>query len=114
MPEVSLSARPDGHRPDAAPTLAEIQLAQLRRLADIGLDLADALRGDVLGAVRSSARERAMLESGEDNVLIAMPLAPVFPGDIGLTFGRLSRAIRLTLALQTRILRGLEPRPRPG
>jgi hypothetical protein len=96
---------------EALPTaqaLARAQLALLGELAQIGLELARDLRADVGGQVRSTARERAALET--DDALIPLQPPPAFPGDVCLAYARLSRAVRLTLALQTRILRGLEQR----
>jgi hypothetical protein len=86
--------------------LARAQLALLGELATIGLELAQDLRADVKGQVRSTARERAALESPDDAFIPLAPL-PVFAGDVGLIYARISRAVRLTLALQTRILRAL-------
>jgi hypothetical protein len=107
-----MSDTPSSPALPTAQALAAAQLATLGRLAEIGLELAEDLRADVGAHVRATDRERQALEAGGD---VWTPLAPlpVFAADIGLTYARITRAIRLTLALQTRILRGLS-RPDPG
>jgi hypothetical protein len=114
---------PPARASERADALAEEQLETLRELAKVGLELAQALRGDFVGAVGAAARERNALAAAEgQDIMVPLSPMPAFTGDIGLTFGRISRAIRLTLALQTRILRGLErperalgePRPSPN
>jgi hypothetical protein len=99
----------DAPSSDAARALAERQLALLGRLADIGLRLAEALETDVLGTVGAADRERATLQAaGPEDVWVPLPVPAVFAGDPALLYARISRAIRLTLALQTRIQRGLD------
>jgi hypothetical protein len=94
----------------AARQLADEQLAALRRLLEVGLKLAEALQADVTAAVTGVSEERAALKdaAGQD-VWIPLAPAPVFTGDVALAYARISRAVRLTLAMQTRVLRGLEP-----
>jgi hypothetical protein len=90
--------------------LADEQLAALRRLLEVGLKLAEALQADVTGAVTSVTEERAALKDADgQDVWIPLAPLPVFTGDVALAYARISRAVRLTLAMQTRVQRGLEP-----
>ena len=62
----------------------------LRELADIGMEMARALQGEV--RARAEAVEDA--ESGEPPQSVA---------ELGLAFSRVSRAVRQTLALEARL-----------
>jgi hypothetical protein len=79
---------------DRARALLEKQLAVLDRMADAGLDIVLALRDEAL------APEAAR----------AAPLAQ----DIGLAYSRVTRAVRLTLALQTQVMEALVALDQPS
>ncbi len=71
---------------------AERQLRLLRELAEIGMDIARAVRAEAL------AREDAAVEGA------AAPARSRFAGaDLGLVYSRVARAVRQTLALETRV-----------
>src|SRR4051794_18794903 len=76
--------------PAGAPAraLIERQLATLTRLAEIGMEIAEAA-GRQAAAAQSDAGEAAL------------------PGDPGLTYSRAARAVRLTIALQSRLAKDL-------
>ena len=75
---------------------AEQRRAMLEELAEIGMDLARALH------------RRVTAEEPVDDAADAAPAeAPL--ADYGLTFSRLSRAVRLTLAMEERLAAGLSP-----
>jgi hypothetical protein len=64
------------------------RFAMLRELADIGMEMARALQGEV------RARAEAVEDPGE---------APRSVAELGLAFSRVSRAVRQTLALEARL-----------
>ena len=72
------------------PALTDADLAYqretLRELTDIGMDLAQALRREVVDAPEGSR--------------------PMSGGDVALSFSRIARAVRLTLALDARRMAG--------
>jgi hypothetical protein len=73
----------------------------LRRMAEIVLDVAEAVRGEVMAAQAEPAPAAAPAAEPE------APAAPVrmsrlAGADVGLTLSRLSRSLRLTLALERR------------
>src|SRR4051794_30180318 len=86
--------------PDDAEARAEArtarQLAMLQELAEIGLQIARAVRDEAL------ARAEPVDEDA------APRLSPFGSGDLGLIYSRISRAVRQTLALESRIAEGLE------
>jgi hypothetical protein len=75
-------------RAAAHAALIERQLAKLERLADIGMEIAEA----------AGRRAATLAESGEEGT---------DGPDPGLTYARAARAVRLTLALQARLARDL-------
>lgn len=81
------------HAPPTAPAatargMVEQQLATLARLAEIGMEIAEA----------AGRRARALADGGEAGADFAEP---------GLSFSRAARAVRLTLALQSKLAEGL-------
>jgi hypothetical protein len=70
---------------DRARALIEPQLRLLGRLAEIGLDVAETVGRQARGEAEAPAK-----------------------GDLGLAFARVSRAVRLTVALQQKLVDGLE------
>ena len=72
------------------------QLAMLQELAEIGLQIARAVRDEAL------ARAEPVDEEAPARV------SPFGAGDLGLIYSRISRAVRQTLALESRIAEGLE------
>jgi hypothetical protein len=71
--------------PAAPPSLTERQLARLERLADIGMEIAEA--------------------AGRRAAALAADPAGIDDGpDPGLTYARAARAVRLTIALQSRLV----------
>jgi hypothetical protein len=97
--------------PDGSSTLVEpacvspaqdmraVRGRMLLRMAEIVLDVAEMVREDV-GEVR--AETKAAREAGEAAVEVAVARCRLAPVDVGLTLGRLARAMRLTLALHER------------
>ncbi|MDB6080198.1 MAG: hypothetical protein JWO82_3945 [Akkermansiaceae bacterium] len=74
------------------------QLAMLQELAEIGMQMARAVRDEAL------ARAEAAIE---DAAASRRP-SPFGGGDLGLVYSRIARAVRQTLALETRLAEGIE------
>jgi hypothetical protein len=72
------------------------QLQVLGELAELGLDIA-----------RAIARQAASQTPGETPPE-TMSAAPVVKGDVSLAYARVARAVRLTIALQSRLLQDLQ------
>jgi hypothetical protein len=91
--------------PDPVPapqsTPPETTDADLDHLVKVGLRLADLLERHVQAAVTIA---EAHVASDPVDIFPLQPL-PHYPGDIGLTFSRIARAVRLTKALQARLAR---------
>jgi hypothetical protein len=95
----------DGRR-DWARALPERQLAVLGRLAEDGLEIAQAIKRQAVQA--------------DDPT----PTAKVVRGDVTVAYARVARAVRLTLMLQAKVIEAIQrldrnsrltqPRPRPG
>jgi hypothetical protein len=84
---------------DWARAYAMRQLQMLGELAEIGLDVARAV-------------ERQASGSGQES---GMPAAPaVFQGDLALAYSRVSRAVRLTLMLQSKLIEDLKAADKAG
>ncbi|CAN7213580.1 hypothetical protein LJR219_000685 [Phenylobacterium sp. LjRoot219] len=76
----------------------ERQLAVLGRLAEAGLNIA-----------LSVERRATAAEAAEDDAAEAAPVAPPgASGDVALAYARVSRAVRLTVALQGRVVKELQ------
>ena len=97
MSEPATASTPAAQGADPAPAgdqargLIERQLQILGRLAEAGLNIALAIERQAMGA------EAAQPEA-----------APVAKGDLALAYGRVARAVRLTIALQGRLLQDLQ------
>lgn len=97
MPELVTAPAPQGD--EAAPAGAEAQargliqrqLAVLGRLAEAGLNIALAVERQATAAEPATEAEPA------DTVQVVQ-------GDVALAYGRVSRAVRLTIALQARLV----------
>jgi hypothetical protein len=76
---------------DPARALIERQLGVLGRLAEAGLNIALAIERQVTGAGSAEA-----------------DAAPAVQGDVALAYSRVSRAVRLTIGLQARLLKDLQ------
>jgi hypothetical protein len=84
--------------PDDPEGRAEIrarQLAMLHELAEIGMQMARAVR------------DEALARAEDEDVAPARP-SPFGGGDLGLVYARIARAVRQTLALETRVAEGIE------
>jgi len=98
-----------GPAPDAGVLAEQAERHQLalETLAEIGMDMAQALRRDVVAAAAPTA---PAAEAEPDPVETAASrtarMRALRWGDPALAFSRLSRAIRLTLALEARVVRG--------
>ena len=86
----------DATAPDDVNARQARQLATLVELAEIGMQMARAARDEVLA-----------LAAPADAAQPARP-SPFGRADLGLTYTRVARAVRQTLALETRIADGLE------
>src|SRR4051794_23509970 len=75
---------------DSARTLIERQLWMLGRLAEAGLNIALAVE-----------RQATAAEAAPDAVQVVQ-------GDLALAYGRVARAVRLTIGLQARLLKDLQ------
>jgi hypothetical protein len=75
----------------AAQARAARQLAMLQELAEIGLQMARAVRDEALACV----------DAAEDDA--PRPPSRFGNGDLGLVYSRIARAVRQTLALETRV-----------
>jgi hypothetical protein len=84
-----------------AHALVERQLQMLTRLAEMGMAIAEATERWALAALDAAAAALGPPEGG----LPALPGG--FRGDPGLVYSRVARAVRLTLMLQTRLLKEL-------
>src|SRR5580692_3639841 len=88
--DAPVEALSDLDREAAALARSQRRLGVTQELAEIGLDLARALRAEVMARV-----------SGVENA--ESERAPVFGGDVSLAYSRISRAVRMTLALEATI-----------
>ena len=82
--------------PDAAEARTARQLAMLHELAEIGMQIARAVRDEALARA-------ALADEGSPQ-----PRSRFGGGDLGLVYGRIAKAVRQTLALETRIAEGVE------
>src|SRR6185312_4460435 len=82
-----------------AEDMRAVRSRMLLRMAEIVLDVAEMVREDVR-EVRAEAV--AARQAGEPASEVAVTRCRLAPVDVGLTLGRLSRALRLTLALDKR------------
>jgi hypothetical protein len=90
---------------DPADARAGRRLRMLEELAEIGMDMARALRRQALAqAELQDIGERAGVTEIAGGVVTLS-----VKGDLGLAFSRVARAVRLTLAMETR--RGDDGRP---
>lgn len=104
----TLSAATPGD--EAAPAAAdgalravfERQLAVLGRLAEAGLNIALAVER------RAMAAEAAEADAAEAAPVAAPVAPPGASGDVALAYARVSRAVRLTVALQGRVVKDLQ------
>ena len=96
MNDVSAFIEPEPDDPEGrAQARTARQLAMLQELAEIGMQIARAVRDEVVARA-----ERAAIEDP--------PTPRLGGGDPGLVYSRVARAVRQTLALQTRIAEGIE------
>jgi hypothetical protein len=86
----------------AAHALVQRQLHMLNQLAQIGMSLAEATERLALAQV-----DAAIASLGAPDGASAGALPGAFRADPGLTYARVARAVRLTLMLQTRLLKEL-------
>jgi len=98
----SATARPQGAAgaPDAAAVepraLIERQLRLLGELAELGLNIARAVERQATGGATCEATSQAT------------GAAQVVTGDVSLAYARVARAVRLTVALQSALMRDLQ------
>lgn len=78
---------------DWARPVLERQLWMLGQLAEVGLEMA-----------RAIGRQATQAEPPQDG----QPACDAFQGDLPLAYGRVARAVRLTLALQTKVVEALQ------
>jgi hypothetical protein len=89
----------DTASPSPAQDMRAVRSRMLLRMAEIVLDVAEMVREEVK-EVRAEAV--AAREAGEPVAEAVAPRLRLAPVDVGLTLSRLSRAMRLTLALEKR------------
>jgi hypothetical protein len=114
-PSPAYGSEPDAEEPAAAveaapcaPAWAEEHLEVLRDIRDMGMTLARTLTRQV---VRQAEADEALAEAGEG---VSEPPRRVAAIDPALSFSRISRAVRLTLALEARTHQAIEDRARRG
>ncbi|OYX31267.1 MAG: hypothetical protein B7Y99_10350 [Caulobacterales bacterium 32-69-10] len=88
---ITLPITPPTPAPAAPRTLIERQMAKLERLSEIGMEIAEA----------AGQRARALAEGDPTDTTDAAAAEP------GLSFARAARAVRLTIALQSRLVEAL-------
>jgi hypothetical protein len=104
-------------KPDAevsaprAPGWAQEHLEVLRDLRDMGMTLARNLTRQV---VAQTEADEARAETGEAGEAVSGPPRRGLPVDPALSFSRISRAVRLTLALEARTHQAIEDHARRG
>lgn len=81
----------------------ERQLVVLGRLAEAGLNIALIVERRAMAADAAAA---VTPDAGPEAAHVAAPVAP--SGDVALAYARVSRAVRLTLALQGRVVKELQ------
>ncbi|CAN7241240.1 hypothetical protein LJR219_000959 [Phenylobacterium sp. LjRoot219] len=104
---MTASAPPAPEADDQAPApraLIERQLWVLGRLAEAGLNVALAIERQATAAAPPHAAEAP--EAAEPPATPAP--GPVVQGDVALAYARASRAVRLTVALQARLIKDLQ------
>ena len=95
-------------RPDPAAAAAEAralivgQMAMLTRLAQIGMEVAEACGRQA--AAQTDVRQTGAPQTDTDK---PDPAEPARPRDLALVFARAARAVRLTIALQARLAKDL-------
>ena len=89
--------------PAAARALIEEQLAMLTRLARIGMEIAEAV-GREATAPGAAAPDAAPHDAAPQNAGARTPAAPAHHGPV---FARVARAVRMTIALQARLMKEL-------
>lgn len=95
--------------PASARALLERQQAMLSRLAEIGMEFAEALGRQARDAGASLDPDDDA-DAGLDTDAAPAPAAPADPAylrDAGLAFARVARSVRMTIALQSRLARDL-------
>jgi hypothetical protein len=93
-------AEPDADAPEDAEARQERHRRILQELAEIGMQIARAVRDEAL------ARAEVAAEGSDADA--SAPPARGLAADPGLTYSRIAKAVRLTLALETRLADGLE------
>jgi hypothetical protein len=100
----------EGQAPAEAPAMAraliERQLWMLGRLAEVGLNVALAIERQVMAAADDGPEDPTPETVGPQTVRPAP--VQVVQGDLALAYGRVSRAVRLTLALQAQVIKDLQ------
>jgi hypothetical protein len=97
--DVSAFIEPEPDDPEGrAAARTQRQLAMLQELAEIGMQMARAVRDEAL----------ARAEAADDEEDAPKPPSRFGGGDLSLVYSRIARAVRQTLALETRIADGIE------
>lgn len=90
------------------------QLWTLGRLAQAGLNIALSLEAQALAAQPGVAAEQGPQPCGRPVAAeVSLDRLPPDPADLALAFTRVSRAVRMTVALQARLLKGDQGGDRP-
>jgi hypothetical protein len=101
-PMTAPSDAPASDAGDWARPLMERQLWVAGRLAEVGLNVALAIERQAMAAGSDDGAPPA--QAGSD----AAGAAPAVLGDIGLAYTRVARGVRLTIALQSKLIEGLQ------
>ena len=91
--------------PASARALIEAQMAMLSRLAQMGMDIAEAVRRDVCDAGPDPAPNPD--QGAPPHPTGPAPRSPDQRRHLALVFARVARAVRLTIALQSRLAKDL-------
>ena len=102
--DAPVSEGPEDARARAAELRCARQMAMLQELAEIGMQMVRAVRDEAV--VRAEAFDLGVALSAPTPT--STPASPVGGRDLGTVYSRISRAVRQTMALETRFAEGLE------
>ena len=104
--DAPVSEGPEDARARAAELRCARHMAMLQELAEIGMQMVRAVRDEAV--VRAEAFDLGVALSAPAPTPTSTPASPVGGRDLGTVYSRISRAVRQTMALETRFAEGLE------